>query len=85
MKPPLKVINQFNPSTFTTNLPSSSIEASYDSGELTLKIIYTASIQRNQATVQVTPPSDVDHAYAMRVSSTLFVVQPDNNQPAIFY
>lgn len=48
-------------------------------------IYYTESIQDKNATVTLTPPSNVERAYAMKASTASFVVRPSNNAPAIYY
>lgn len=84
--PALKVLDKFDTSkVVTTNLPTSSMLSGYEDGTLIIEINYTVSIQKNEASIRLAPPNDIVEAYAMRLSSTIFVVQPDNNQPAIYY
>lgn len=86
MSPALKIIDKFDTTGLvSTNLPTEKIESWYSNGVLSLEIVYTTSIQNSSASIQLTPPNNEENAYAMRVSSTIFVVKPDNNQPAIYY
>lgn len=84
VSPKVKVLSQVDVNqTLSTNLPISSIDSNYSNGQLIVLIFYNQSIQNTQATVNMTPPN-ASNAWAMQKSCTVFVVQPDNNQPAVY-
>jgi cysteine-rich repeat protein len=83
VSPKVKVLTQVDVnSVITTNLPINSIDSYYSDGQLVVWIYYNQSIQNSEATVNMTPPN-VSNAWAMQRSSAIFIVKPDNNQPAI--
>ena len=77
--PELKILTTFNYSQIlSSSLPTSSIEASYTNGLLTVRVVYQQSIQNTSASLNVAPPTSLDNTFEMKASSASFVVDPDN-------
>jgi hypothetical protein len=77
--PPLKVLDKFDFSSIVnSSLPSKSIQANYKDGVVSIKIVYTQSIQNVSASISLNPPTSMDNTFDMKVSSTTFTVDPVN-------
>lgn len=68
----------------SSDLPTQSISASYSTGQVLIKIIYGVSIQNVSASIQLTPPTNLNNSFALKASSTSFTVDPQNAE-AYYY
>jgi hypothetical protein len=79
VSPVLKVLDAFDfKQIISSNLPTSSITASYSSGQLSVRLVYTQSIQNIDAILQMSPPTSYDNTFDMKASSISFGVSPEN-------
>ena len=83
--PILKVLDTFNFSNIvSTSIPNSQISFVYVKGSLVISVSYTETIQNKNVTLELSPPIIFNNTFAMKISSTKFVVTP-NNMNAFFY
>jgi hypothetical protein len=71
VKPALKVLNTFNfPEILSSDLPISSMEASYSNEVIAIECTYTKSIQLLNASITLSPPTSLPNTFAMLPSKT---------------
>lgn len=72
-------------SLISTNFPNKGISVSYQNGELVVSVNYTESIQGKAFTVSFASPGNGSSLFALQGSSVEVVVNPDNNEAAVYY